>query len=110
MAKIEITKAAFDTAAWDTDLEIRDDYSGRGMYGESCWGVVGELDSLRKFEVSLAKGQTAEQYKDAIDGSIDVEAVLDAFEEHLEDIQNRRRTDNMGMSYIWYYPSIELVD
>lgn len=110
MANMELTKAAVDTAAFDADVELRDDYSGRGMYGEECWGVVGELDSLRKFELGLAKSQTVEQYDGALEGSVDVESVLEVFEEHLEAIQNRRRTDNMGMSYIWYYPSIELVD
>lgn len=107
MAKTQITKAAVDTAAYDADVELRDDYSGRGMYGEECWGVVGELDGLRKFEVELAKGMAAEELADK-DWPVDV--VLDSFIDELEKLQGKRRTDNMGMSYIWYYPSLELVD
>ncbi|QNH71532.1 hypothetical protein PP938_gp186 [Rhizobium phage AF3] len=30
-------------------LEFRDDYSGRGMYGDRTFGIVGEFDKLMVF-------------------------------------------------------------
>lgn len=110
MAKTQITKATVDTAAYEAEVDVRDDYSGRGMYGETCWGVVGVTDSLCQFENELAKAATVEQYDGALEGSIDVESVLEVFSDKLTDIRRARREDSMGMDRIFYYPSIELVD
>ena len=109
--KKQLTKATVDTAIWETnsEVELRDDYSGRGMYGDTCWGVVGDERNLNQFETQLAKAATLEEYKN-LDNIVDAEEVLDLFSEKLEEIQNLRREDSMGMSRIYYYPKIELVD
>jgi hypothetical protein len=63
--------------ARELGLEIRSDYSGRGMFGATCLGVVGathDLDAL----MSEIKG-SAEGLK----------------------------KDNMGLDYIYYWPEIE---
>lgn len=41
---------------------------------------------------------------------VEAETVLDTFIEHLEEIQNARRTDSMGVNTIWYYPQIKTID
>lgn len=113
MTKKQITKATVDTAIWETnsEIELRDDYSGRGMYGDSCWGVVGDERNLNQFETNLAKAATLEVYKNHNSSDYpDPEEVLDLFAEKLGEVQAHRREDSMGMSRIYYYPKIELVD
>jgi hypothetical protein len=109
---ISFTKADIDTAVWETnsEVELREDYSGRGMYGKNCWAVVGAPRNLADFEAQLAKTATIKQYDGALEGSVDVEAVLDVFMEKLTELRVRRYEDSMGMSQVWYYPSIKLED
>jgi hypothetical protein len=57
-------------------LDIRRDYSGRGMFGKTCLGVTGsmeELDTLLSGVRGSAKGL---------------------------------RKDNMGLGYIYYWPDL----
>ncbi|QIG73886.1 hypothetical protein PP935_gp111 [Rhizobium phage RHph_N34] len=61
-------------------LEFREDYSGRGMYGDRTFGIVGPIDRLMVFL--------------QIYGS----ALNDADEEPVMDF----RTDNMGLDMIIY--------
>lgn len=104
----QLTKATVDTAVWEVGVELRDDYSGRGMYGDSCWGVVGETDELQNFEAELAKAATLEEVGSTNDQN--AEDVLETFMDKLAELRKYRREDSMGMSRIYYYPQIELVD
>jgi hypothetical protein len=56
---------------------LREDYSGRGMYGATCYGAV--VEDIDEF-VHLAKKHG---------------------------IKQKPCTDNMGMKYIVYYPAIK---
>jgi len=65
------------------DIKVRKDYSGRGMYGASCFGIVHDLP-------------------DAVLGGI----IVGLFEDKFEAINmlESARIDNMGRSTITYFP------
>jgi hypothetical protein len=65
------------------DVEVRTDYSGRGMYGDKCLAIVGDLRDLLRFAAELTQ-------------AIGVE---DA-----NDILGRVRSDSMGLSSVYYFP------
>ena len=82
--------------------EVRS-YSGRGMYGKECIGVTVEvLGDLVTLGAAIA-------YEIAIagDGS---ETVDEAIEDLIGDGELAPAVDNMGMSYIAYWPSIPFED
>jgi len=63
--------------AWNLNAEIRSDYSGRGMYGKTCYGIVLEDDLVN----------------DAI-GMAAVKGLPGA------------KTDSMGLKTILYWPHV----
>jgi len=68
------------------DLKIRHSYSGRAMYGESCFGLVGDDSDFFLFF-----------------------ALLGAKDEGLSrDLAMKARTDSMGLSSIMYFPGRKL--
>ena len=58
-------------------LRVYHDYSGRGMFGRTCLGVVGSMQDLDTL-LSEIKGSA-----------------------------NGLKKDNMGLDYIYYWPEIE---
>ena len=72
----------------DFGLSYRTDYSGRGMFGRTCFGIVCEDDMM----------STLIQLCDAIRDSEDF---ISAYNE-----LGIPRTDSMGMDTILYFPSI----
>lgn len=80
---------AFKTAAGNLGLEIRTDYSGRGMYGATCAGIVGSISDLIQFVLEV---------KDLEDDDDKVEL--------LEDLPNVSK-DSMGYDTIFYWQGIE---
>jgi hypothetical protein len=73
----------FEQACYDAgDLEVRDNYSGRAMYGKTCIGVVGSLRNAFKLIAFLA----------IEDGNLAV------------DLADAVCTDSMGRSEIIYFP------
>lgn len=50
-----VDEAIYNISAYSgVDFEIHEKYSGRGMYGAECFGIVGPLPSLLQFSASLA--------------------------------------------------------
>lgn len=77
---------AADYADLDPDADIRTNYSGRGMFGKTCLGLVYDsLSDLLVFVAYLARED----------------------EDHLDWI-SRVRQDSMGMSTIAYWPSVSV--
>lgn len=71
-------------------------YSGRGMMGRSCLGVICDVESTMLLRViQAAIGQLSGD-----------EEGFDKLQEVVEALENSSR-DNMGMSMIVYWPSIE---
>lgn len=70
----------------DNDLECRDNYSGRGMYGKTCYGIV--TDNIFYVVTTLCDMIRDEGYESATG------------------IIGEVRTDSMGLDKIVYFPSI----
>lgn len=81
------------------DIEVRS-YSGRGMYGKYCLGVVvvDGLSDLIEFVTTIAR-----EVETCIND--DVDHPLENFADRLSSIA----VDNMGRSMIYYWPGVELV-
>jgi hypothetical protein len=77
------------------DCPIRDDYSGRGMYGEQCVGIdlPGQRE-LYRFLIALGALMTEDaSWRD------DPEPTADAM-----DLANAAITDSLGLGVILYFP------
>lgn len=101
MSKI-IDRTVFEDALYDADIQwdeslsevVRTDYSGRGMYGENCFGLV------------LGTGAFADIY--SIVRALTEKGVFDAdLGEDVEFVRSMR-TDSMGYSTIYYFPGYVL--
>jgi hypothetical protein len=81
---------------------IRNDYSGRGMYGDSCFGITFE-DGLRAalvFFASLGYYVGEQQHLPSPD-----------FEDDFADkLASAARYDQMGLSIIVYFPRYTLIN
>jgi hypothetical protein len=81
------------------DSEDVRSYSGRGMYGEKCLGVVVKNPNQFLFELGVRVGEfKASQRLDMKELDCDIPKRL------------RIETDNMGMDMIVYFPKIQYVD
>jgi hypothetical protein len=81
----------FMAAAQREEIEVRDHYSGRGMYGASCPAVVCEPVEWLRFITNIAA--------DSEDTCITEEA--DWLIEHFA-------YDSMGRSVVYYWPGLTL--
>lgn len=77
-------------AGLDED-SVREEYSGRYMYGRTAFGIVGSIQDYSQFLVELATQH------------------VDGYDLASEFVQ-RLRMDNMANEYIFYFPGILLVD
>ena len=75
--------------------EIRHDYSGRGMFGEKCFGFVAENP-----EAAIAEIQAD------INGIYEPEELRQEFSELLQ----HGRRDSMGFDTILYFPGYQTVE
>ncbi len=79
-----------DASTWaNHDIELRTNYSGRGMYGKTTLGVVGSLAAIMDFMIGL--GQEI--------GTSGIYINTPQFE-----------VDNMGKDYIAYVTNLESDD
>lgn len=88
---IILDRQTFMRCAEDADMEAREDYSGRGMYGRTCPAVVGRVNDVAKFYVFLA-----------IEGEEMIDTTLE-----LADMQS---TDSMGYDNVFYWSGLTLED
>ena len=68
-------------------FDVRTDYSGRWMFGKTCFAIVGDATTLVKF-IRYA-----------------CEVLADQEREWLNDM----RSDDMGRSTIYYWPDVSVV-
>lgn len=72
-----------DEASYAGLEDVREDYSGRGMYGAGCFGIVAE--DVAEVVPILRKALGAEAAMDLLEGTV---------------------TDSMGRDIIVYFPSV----
>lgn len=106
ITKEQLQEAIDRTEEIRDGIELDENYSGRYMYGEECWGVVSDEFTLQTFEVHLAILVSRTDARNETDFDAVAEGIMDAYVE----IGNLRRRDSMGLSTIYYYPQIELAD
>jgi hypothetical protein len=85
MDNIKIDRLIVEKACYDSGIRIREGYSGRGMFGKTCFGLVGNLSELCKFFSCL---------------SVDFWFA--------EKLANGVCYDSMGHDTIYYFPGFEL--
>lgn len=91
---MDITTSVADNIGIDYD-DYRTEYSGRGMYGASCFAIV-TSDSSWALHRSISENHEGD------DPSVD-EAV-----EYLLD--HEPRVDSMGVDYVYYWPGLHVTD
>ena len=105
---MEITKAkfmeAFEMTEENHDIELRENYSGRGMYSKTTMAVIGDTEALAEFESTLALLTVTDDLYDTI--PVSGMTVLEA----LTDMADIRHTDNMGLDKVVYYPSLKITE
>jgi hypothetical protein len=86
------------------DVEIRFDYSGRGMYGEKCIGFVGSHDYIQSAINSACLDTVKEEYlRDEFHPMV----IFDRMGSYLEMFEDSKE-DSMGKyDIIVYYPELE---
>ncbi|AFM10457.1 hypothetical protein PIS_068 [Saccharomonospora phage PIS 136] len=87
----------------DSD-NIRTDYSGRGMAGDTCLGIVVD-DYTNATQVGAALMMLVLAEKQDND---DFDALYDG--DDLLEVLGRTRTDSMGLDQIVYWPDITVAD
>ena len=80
------------------DDVIRSDYSGRGMYDDTCLGYTGEFPTRFALLRANAIGT---------DGSSVVALNVDELLDQLTDL-GEPRTDSLGLGTITYWPSVRI--
>lgn len=85
----------------NTSLEeiLREDYSGRGMYGATCFGVVLGASELAQFGAHLASAA----YERAIDDDREMEYDPEWLDE-VHQLLAAGVTDSMARDVILYFP------
>ena len=96
---MEISRKLYDRLE-EEELRVRDNYSGRCMFGDTCFGVVVENIATGVYVVSEALREIIITSHNDPDLAKEATDVLESG--RLTDC----RTDNMGLEYIIYFPHI----
>jgi len=90
----ETAREIYESVANDLGLNFTDDYSGRAMFGETCWGLSGDAADA---DIGFAFMEAAIRWGLSPDEYDDVRWVKRFLP---------RRTDSMGRGTIWYAPHV----
>lgn len=80
---IDVAKELVD---WNPDLQLREDYSGRAMYGRQTAAIVADSDH---------------EFYEAVDAINQERVNNDGYDAELISVANIRK-DNMGLSFVYY--------
>lgn len=95
MARITLTHKEFSQLD-NLHYGLRHDYSGRGMYGDTCLGYVGSEPHLFMHDLAVL---IAERDNDGIVTADDVRY-------EMENTIGSPSSDSMGRDGIYYFPSV----
>lgn len=90
--------SALDIADMESEDGPRWGYSGRGMYGRTCFGFVGNMQDYSNFLLALV-----EVFFDQTEDIDQSKYLASLFGE-------RVATDSMGYDTIFYFPGIQVLD
>ena len=92
------------------DVDVRDDYSGRFMYGQNCIGVTGTIGDATIFIMQLVNVIVEAEVEAGDISADDRDEQQDRKDEIFIEIMDVTRWDNMGTSMIWYWPGLYVAD
>lgn len=95
---MEISRKLYDRLE-EEGLQVRDDYSGRFMFGEMCFGVTVSQLATALYDVSEALREIIiKERRDDLDLAKEAADMLE------DGKLTEFKTDNMGLDYIIYFP------
>lgn len=103
MIKRELLEEILDQAGIDLVSDVRWDYSGRSMYGRTCFGFVGGLQDLARFFTELGRGQGWFDQSGDPDEYPDLCDLVDA-------LQRSLTRDSLGFDTIFYFPGVDVTE
>lgn len=92
------------------EVEFRNDYSGRGMYGRKCVGITGSRNECARLVGEVIKQMTQELFEHAIDCEDGQEnAAYDLNDQVQQGIDKLldQSMDSMGLDVIVYFERLE---
>lgn len=108
---MESTQSLIKQACNDSGISFRGDYSGRGMFGSKCIGIVGDLQGCMGVLNEVIRGLTQQLFETAIDCADGEEQAAYDLNDTVQDAITTLlgfETDNMGRSsVIMYWPNLE---
>ena len=81
------------------DFQVKVDYSGRGMFGSECLGIVGSDTTTIIYKIM---DSIMNKYYDEKDTQ------LELFHELTEILSGGSKQDSMGLNCIVYFPYVEI--
>lgn len=102
--QFSMSRELYDYLGEVSDLSLRDDYSGRGMFGATCFGIdTSSLATVAKeFDRALCDVMSM-----CASDEPEVNAIAEEAEELRDmDIFQSYCQDNMGLDYIVYFPGV----
>lgn len=97
---MEISRKLYECLE-EEGLNVRDDYSGRFMYGKLCFGVTVSQLATALYDVTEALREIIIKEK-----RDDLNLAKEAADMLEDGNLTEFRTDNMGLDYIIYFPHI----
>ncbi|MFA7264700.1 MAG: hypothetical protein WC054_00010 [Candidatus Nanopelagicales bacterium] len=115
MTNTEISRYDFESALeLVAYTDIREDYSGRGMFGSRCVGIVIEGPYYDVKTSLLGHAETIREEVEALDGDEESDAQFEQDQLELasifEGMASRMSVDNMGLDTIVYWPYLGFKD
>lgn len=99
---MQIEKSSFQNIAESAGYgEVRTDYSGRSMYGDTCPAIVFDWTSVNLAELGVA---ILEEFVYWAEDDEKDEAI-----EKAKSMAKMARTDSMGFGTVVYFPDLDLI-
>lgn len=99
---MEISRKLYERLE-EEGLSVRDDYSGRCMYGRTCFGIVVDNIATAIYDLANTLQGIIDEDPDS-DLADDAEALIEY------DGFDHCSTDNMGLQYIVYFTDITVAE
>lgn len=103
----DLTMATLGEILANADVEpgaARWDYSGRGMFDRTCFGIVGDVTTLARFLISAGQWYVTEEWNADYGGG------CDGPEWDPMILATDLRVDDMGLNKIFYWPQLSFAD
>ena len=99
---MEISRKLYERLE-EEGLSVRDDYSGRCMFGRTCFGIVVDNIATAIYDLANILQSIIDEAPES-DLADDAEALIEY------DGFNTCSTDNMGLQYIVYFTDITVAE